>query len=159
MPRSGQAPAKLNRSEFHEEFQKSFADPSFIPVKNALEDIEEVAWKNYHDGGHKAPLTEKAGPQYFDPDYELSIEWKKTSERLAQAELTQKNANTRSRVLLICSSARNDGSCPGEISKTWRLTLIAQEALQKINMGRGAWCDYSDTGVLVSSSRCFKTDD
>jgi multimeric flavodoxin WrbA len=34
-------------------------------------------------------------------------------------------------VLLICGSSRNDGSCPGEISKTWRLAKIAQETLEK----------------------------
>lgn len=117
-PRTGQSPAKLNRDEFHEQFQNSFVDPTFIAVKDALADVEEVAWKNYHEGGHKAPLTEKAGAEFFFPDYDLSVEWKATSQRLKSAEVKQKDSNTKSRVLLICGSARNDGSCASEISKT-----------------------------------------
>ena len=27
----------------------------------------------------------------------------------------------------MCGSARNDGTCPGEISKTWRLTELAEQ--------------------------------
>ena len=34
-------------------------------------------------------------------------------------------------MLLVCGSARNDGTCPGEISKTWRLTGIAQQVVQR----------------------------
>jgi multimeric flavodoxin WrbA len=32
-------------------------------------------------------------------------------------------------MLLVCGSARNDGTCPGEVSKSFRLTEIAREAL------------------------------
>lgn len=130
-PRTGQAPAKLNREEFHREFQKSFVDPNFIAVKDALADIEEVAWKNYHEDEHKAPVTEKAGAGFFDPDYDLSVEWNTTRKRLVDAEIKQKDRQSPARVLLICGSARNDGSCPGEISKTWRLTLLAQQEFAK----------------------------
>lgn len=145
-PRKGQAPTKLDRDEFHVEFQKSFVDPNFIKVKDALADVEEVAWKNYHEDGHKAPFTEKAGPEFFDPDYDLSVEWKETSKRLALVEVKQKDRSTPSRVLLICGSARNDGSCPSEISKTWRLTLLAQEELMKANIE----VDLLDLSLLTS---------
>lgn len=128
-PRKGQAPPPLGRNEFHIQFQRSFMDPSFIDVKDALSTVEEVAWLNYVDG-HKAPVIEKAGPGFSNPDYDLSSEWKASSKRLIELDLQQKDAQTPSRVLLICGSARNDGSCPGEISKTWRLTVLAQEILQ-----------------------------
>jgi len=145
-PRTGQAPTKLDRDEFHVEFQKSFVDPTFIKVKDALADVEEVAWQNYRGDGHKAPLTEKAGPEFFAPDYDLSVEWKATSKRLALAEIKQKDSSTPSRVLLICGSARNDGSCASEISKTWRLTLLAQEELMKANIE----VDILDLSLLTS---------
>lgn len=128
-PRKGQAPPPLGRDEFHIEFRKSFSDPSFTQVSEALAQVEQVAWVNYHEG-HKAPITEKAGLNFADPDYDLSVEWKASSQRLAQLETLQKEPKTPSRVLLICGSARNDGSCPGEISKTWRLTVIAQKILE-----------------------------
>ena len=145
VPRKGQAPAPLDRNEFHLEFLKSFLDPSFGGVATQLDAVEEIAWVNYKDG-HKAPLTEKAGAEFADPDYALSVEWKSTRDRLIGAEITQKAAGTRSRVLLICSSARNDGSCPGEISKTWRLTLIAQEILEHA----GIEVDLLDLSRLIS---------
>lgn len=145
-PRTGHAPPKLNRAEFHNEFRKSFVDPAFITVKDELDAIEEIAWNNYYEGGHKAPLTEKAGEEFADPDYQLSSEWKATSKRLRLAELKQKDASTPSRVLLICGSARNDGSCPSEISKTWRMALLAQEEFLKANIE----VDLLDLSLLTS---------
>ena len=56
-PRKGQAPAPLRRDEFHLQFQRSFMDPAFNDVKEALSKVEQVAWTNYVDG-HKAPITE-----------------------------------------------------------------------------------------------------
>jgi hypothetical protein len=47
--------------------------------------VEEVAWQNYV-GKRKAPRTVKAGPGFADPDYDLSIEWKQTHDRLLGAE-------------------------------------------------------------------------
>ena len=120
-PRQGQAPAPLARVEFHLQFIRSFADPTFDAVRGALVQVEEVAWKNYQDG-RKAPVTQKAGPGFLDPDYDLSVEWKATRDRLLAAEARQKDPGTASRVLLICGAARKDGSCPGEMPKTWRMT-------------------------------------
>jgi len=125
-PRKGQAPPTLGRDEFHLQFRRSFVDPAFSEIEDALAQVEQVAWNNY-DGSHKAPLKEKAGPAFADPDYDMSVEWKASSQRLAELDRLQKDPDTPSRALLICGSARNDGTCPGEISKTWRLTLMAQE--------------------------------
>ena len=128
-PRKGQAPAKLQREEFRRRFAASFFGPAYADVKDALASVEEIAWNNY-SSGNKAPLTEKAGNEFFDPEYKLSVEWKATRDRLRAAEARQKDPATRSRVLLICGSARNDGTCPGEMSKTFRLTRMAQEVLE-----------------------------
>ncbi|GAC1427899.1 MAG: flavodoxin family protein [Burkholderiaceae bacterium] len=145
IPRTGQAPLPLNRNEFHLEFRKSFFDPAFEAVAEQIAKVEEVAWQNYKDG-RKAPVTEKAGPGFADPTYDLSAEWKATSARLVAAEKTQKDPATRSRVLLICGSARNDGSCPGEISKTWRLIMLAKEVLSTA----GVEVDVLDLSLLIS---------
>ncbi|WP_394780286.1 flavodoxin family protein [Undibacterium sp.] len=145
-PRKGQAPAKLERDEFHLEFRRSFIDPSFESVKAEIGRIEQVAWDNYINS-HKAPITEKAGPEFADPDYDMSVEWRATRDRLIAAEATQKNPATPSRVLLICGSARNDGSCPGEISKTFRMTRLAVEVLEEAGMQ----ADVLDLSELISA--------
>lgn len=128
MPRKGQYEGKLARDEFKIRFYSSYKHPSFDTVSNALEKIEAIAWDNYLHG-RKPAGTQKAGPGFADPDYDLSVEWRQTRDRLLAAETTQKNPATPSRVLLICSAARNEGSCPGEMSKTFRLTQIASELI------------------------------
>ena len=144
-PRTGQAPPPLGRDEFHLHFRRSFVDPTFGQVEEALSKVEQVAWINYVQG-HKAPITEKAGVAFANPDYDLSAEWLATSKRLAELDTLQKDPLTHSRVLLICGSARNDGSCPGEISKTWRLTGMAQEILQAQRIE----VDVLDLSLLIS---------
>jgi multimeric flavodoxin WrbA len=145
-PRKGQAPAVLKRDEFHLEFRRSFVDPAFDTVKSEIAKVEQVAWENYING-NKAPITAKAGPEFAEPDYDLSVEWKATRDKLIAAEATQKNPATPSRALLICGSARNDGSCPGEISKTFRLIQLAAETLQ----ASAIQVDLLDLSLLTSA--------
>ncbi|HSI53077.1 MAG TPA: flavodoxin family protein, partial [Ramlibacter sp.] len=127
--RKGQAPAPIQRAEFHQRFMQDFFDPAYQAEKEALGRIEEIAWHAYKEG-RKAPVTTKAGPGYADPDYDLSVEWRATRDKLVAAQKAWSRPATPSRVLLVCGSSRNDGTCPGEISKTFRLTKIAQEALR-----------------------------
>lgn len=143
--RKGQAPAKLNRDEFHLVFTRDFYDPAYQAVARELAAVEEVAWQAYVDS-HKAPVTVKAGPGFADPDYDLSVEWKETHDRLLAAEAHQKDPITRSRVLVINGAARNDGSCPGEISKTWRLSKLCEEVL----MAEGIEADLLDLSRIIS---------
>jgi len=143
--RKGQAPARLERAEFHRKFIGQFFDPAFDAVAGELAKVEEIAWQAYQDK-RKAPRTVKAGPGFADPDYDLSIEWKAAHDRLLAAEAKQKDARTPSRVLLINASARNDGTCPSEISKTWRMTNMAKETLA----AQGIEADLLDLSRLTS---------
>jgi multimeric flavodoxin WrbA len=124
--RKGQAPAMLKREEFGLRFRAPYLDPMFNIEAESIARLEEIAWKTYSDG-RKTPITRKAGSQFADPDFELSAEWLATRERLAKAQMVWANPQSPSRVLLICGSARNDGTCPGEISKTFRLLNIVRE--------------------------------
>jgi len=128
--RKGQAPAKLDRNEFRLQFHRAFADPAYRPIADALAQVENVAWQAY-DGGRKAPRTSPAGPGFADPAYALSDEWRATRDRLQLAERLQQSPATPSRILLINGSARNDGTCPGEMSKSWRMVQWLQETLQE----------------------------
>jgi multimeric flavodoxin WrbA len=127
--RKGQAPAMLARDAFHERFMQDFFDPAFRAEEAAISRLEAIAWDAYQQG-RKAPLTHKAGTGFADPDYALSDQWRATRDRLLAAQQAWAQAATPSRVLLVCGAARNDGTCPGEMSKTWRLTQIAREVLQ-----------------------------
>jgi multimeric flavodoxin WrbA len=144
-PRTGQAPPMLGREEFGKRFRIAFYDPSFQPEQAAIARLEEIAWRNY-DEDHKAPVTVKAGSGFADPGYDLSVEWLETHRRLEAAEARQKDPNTKSRVLVVCGSARNDGTCPGEMSKTFRLAKIVEETLRAESME----VDFLDLSILQS---------
>src|SRR5215207_6671103 len=143
--RKGQAPPKLSRQQFHERFRSFFMDPGYDKEPEALARVEEIAWDAYINS-RKAPHTQKAGKEFADPDYELSIEWLATRARLQQADHKRKDPATKSRVLLIIGSARNDGSCPGEISKTFRLAGLVREVLDRAQFET----DVLDLSLLIS---------
>jgi len=144
--RTGQAPGKLGRNEFHLKFTANFADPRFEPLRPDIARLEDVAWQNYCDS-RKAPVTQKAGPGFADPDYDLSVEWRAARDRLLAAEAVQKDPATTPRVLVICASSRNDGTCPGEMSKTWRMTEWAGTALAT----EGIQVDVLDLSLVTST--------
>lgn len=143
--RIGQAKTQLSREEFSQRYRASFIDPAFRVEESAIARLEEIAWHAY-DEGRKAPFTQKAGAGYADPDYDLSVEWQGTKDRLDAAQSHWGEASTPSRVLLICGSARNDGTCPGEMSKSFRLLQIAKEALEQAHIQP----DVLDLSLLTS---------
>lgn len=110
--RKGQAPETLKRDQFHERFMQPFQDPAFRSEKEALRRIELIAWEAYEQG-RKSPVTRKAGPGHADPDYELSVDWLEARARIDAAQAAWGSPQTRSRVLLVNGSPRNDGTCPG----------------------------------------------
>lgn len=143
--RKGQAPGQLEREEFHERFMDSYRDPAFNAEAEALGRLEAVAWKAYAEG-RKSPVTRKAGAGFADPEYELSVEWLAASERIQKAQTEWGNPATPSRVLLVNGSPRNDGTCPGEMSKTHRLLQFAREVLE----GQQIHTDVLDLSMLTS---------
>ena len=127
--RKGQAPDKLGRDEFRVRFYRNFADPAFQQAGDALASIEAIAWDGYVNS-RKSPVTAKAGPGFADPDYDLSVEWRANRDRLLALEQRQKDPATRSRILIINGASRNDGTCPGEMSKTFRMSKLAEDVLR-----------------------------
>lgn len=143
--RKGQTPPMLERAAFSERFRQNFFDPAFRAEDAAIARLEEIAWQAYQEG-RKAPLSSPAGPGFEDPGYALSDEWRATRERVHAAQARQRDAAAPSRVLLVCASPRNDGTCPGEQSKTHRLTLLASEVLA----AAGLQPDVLDLSLMTS---------
>jgi multimeric flavodoxin WrbA len=126
--RKGMPKVELSRDEFAKRFRERFYDPSFASVGAEIERILDVAWKNYIEY-HKSPRTRRAGARFSDPDFLLPVEWLEAREAIARAEARQKDARSKSRILLINGSSRSDQTCPGEMSKTYRLTKIAEQLI------------------------------
>src|SRR5580765_4001741 len=105
--RKGQAPPRLSREEFRRRYLTMFTDPAFDGEWPAVERLEAIAYQAY-SGGRKAPITEKAGPEFQDPTYDISSEWLATRARLRKAQEQHADPVAAGRVLVICGSDRND---------------------------------------------------
>jgi multimeric flavodoxin WrbA len=128
--RKGMPSVQLDKQEFKRRYLARFYDPAFEPLKPEIDKIAEVAWKSYEDY-NKSPRTRKAGPGFADPNYDLSVEWLETRAAIEAAEHKQKDPKSPSRILLVNGSSRSEHTCPGEMSKTFRLVTIAKEIIEK----------------------------
>lgn len=128
--RKGMPSTMLDRQTFEQRLRARFYDPAFATVEAAIESLVPIAWKAYEDD-RKAPRTRRAGPGFDDPDYELSVEWLAARDAIGAAEHRQKSPDSPSRILLINASPRSDQTCPGEISKSWRLVQVAQSVFRE----------------------------
>ncbi|MEA2853768.1 MAG: hypothetical protein QOE02_3787 [Rhodospirillaceae bacterium] len=144
--RKGMPSVALTKAEFTRRARERFVDPAFDPLQSEIAKIIEAAWDGYRES-RKAPRTKRAGPPFADPDYDLSIDWLKTRDSIARAEREQKAAASRSRILLVNGSSRSDQTCPGEMSKTFRLVEIAQRVIER---ERGFEVELLDLSLLTS---------
>jgi multimeric flavodoxin WrbA len=126
--RKGTPSVQLSREEFSKRARERFYDPTFTAVAPEIERVIELAWKNYTEY-HKSPRTRPAGAGFSDPDFALPIEWLETRNAIHEAEKGRKNPRSNSRILLINGSSRSEHTCPGEMSKTFRLAKMAEEVI------------------------------
>ena len=124
--RKGMPSVTLDKAEFSRRVRQRFYDPAFAEVEAEIERIIDVAWDGY-DNSRKSPRTRPAGPGHADPSYDLSVEWSETREAILRAEEHQKSPASKPSVLLVNGSMRSDQTCPGEISKSYRLVEIARQ--------------------------------
>ena len=99
-------------------------------------------------------MTRKAGPGYADPDHDLSVDWLAAHDAVAAAQATQADATSQARVLVIIGSARNDGSCPGEISKSFRLARWMTGELQGQGMAVDTYQAPSPLKLMIDRLVC-----
>ena len=144
--RKGMPSVQLSKAEFTARLRERFYDPAFAEVGAEIERIIEKAWEGY-DKYRKNPRTQSAGRGFADPNFELPMEWLATRTAIRNADRRQKNRKVPSRILLINGSSRSDQSCPGEMSKTFRLVTMAKEVIAK---ARGFEADLLDLSRLTS---------
>jgi multimeric flavodoxin WrbA len=129
-PREGMPSPQLSKTEFKTRYLAQFADPEFTSVTNELHTIADIAWAAY-DEGRKSPNTRKAGSAFHNPDYDLSVDWYAAHQAVTQAQKRHDDQKLKPRILLINGSSRSEHTCPGEMSKSFRLVEIAKKAMQK----------------------------
>ena len=143
--RKGQGDVKLTREEFERRLRERFFDPEFDRVAEQISSVVDIAWKTY-DEYHKSPRTRKAGPGFANPDFELPVEWLQTRDAIQHAAQQHADATRPGRVLIVSGAARHDQTCPGEMSKTFRLASLAREDVER----SGVECDFLDLSLLTA---------
>ena len=159
-PRMGMPDPQLDEAEFRKRFQAQFSDPVYEAVKADFDRVTQVAWDSY-DKGRKAPRTRKAGADFADPNYDLSVDWIAAREAIHAAQILHNDPAGPHRYLLINCSARSEHTCPGEMSKSYRLMGLARDVLKQ----SGCEVDELDLSRLTSEygrnihpcKACFST--
>ncbi|MBW8852930.1 MAG: NADPH-dependent FMN reductase, partial [Bradyrhizobium sp.] len=123
--RKGMPPVKLSREEFEGRYRSRFVDPAFAPLRRELDAIIAAAWDAYSHS-RKAPVTRKAGAGFSDPSYDLAVDWLATRAAVLEAQRRHDDAEATPRILIVNGSARSEHTCPGEMSKTWRMVKLAE---------------------------------
>src|SRR5579862_850656 len=128
--RKGMPSVAIDRAEFAKRYRALFYDPAFEKLQPEMNKIIAAAWDAY-DAYRKSPRTRPAGTGFADPAYELPLEWLATRAAIEQAAKRHQDAKSPARILLVNGSSRSDQTCPGEMSKTYRLAMLAKNAIDK----------------------------
>jgi multimeric flavodoxin WrbA len=160
-PRKGMPSPRLDEAEFKKRYREQFVDPAFGAVRGELEKIAEIAWQAYSDS-RKSPITKKAGSDFADPDYDLAIDWLNAREAVLEAQARYMDPVIAPRILVVNASSRSEHTCPGEMSKSYRLADIARQSIEQES---GLAVDMLDLSRLASEygrnihpcKACFST--
>jgi multimeric flavodoxin WrbA len=120
---------RVDKDTFYARFRERFYDPAFDGSLAEIERLAEIAWQAYEDS-RKSPRTRAAGEDFEDPEYQLSIQWLQAREEIHKAQRLQRDPQAPTRILVISAAARNEGTCPGEVSKSFRLCQIAADTFR-----------------------------
>ncbi len=143
--RKGMPPVKLSRDEFEKRYRRRFSVPVFAPLQRELASIIAAAWDAYSHS-RKSPVTRKAGPGFADPEYEIAVDWLVGREAILDAQRRHDDLSAAPRILIINGSSRSEHTCPGEMSKTWRLVKLVEPVLVE----KGFAVDILDLSRLAS---------
>ncbi len=129
-PRKGSPSPRLDETEFKKRFLNQFQDRAYAPLSVELDRVANAAWDAYFNS-RKSPKTRRAGPEFADPDYDLATDWLAARDAIHAAQARHEDITGPRRFLLISGSSRTEHTCPGELSKTYRLIKIAEEVLRQ----------------------------
>ncbi len=144
--RREQPSTKLSREEFARRLGERFYDPAFDAVRAEIDRVMDVAWTTY-DEYHKSPRTRKAGPGFFDPEFDLPVEWLAARDAVHEAQRRHEDPAGPRRVLLVSAAARSNETCPGETPKTYRLAQLAADVFAR---EADVECDFLDLSLLTA---------
>ncbi|HKT71423.1 MAG TPA: hypothetical protein VJQ47_00915 [Steroidobacteraceae bacterium] len=96
----GMPGTRLPEQEFKRRFLDQYIDPAFDSLRAELERIAAAAWDGYRES-RKSPRTRKAGPCFYDPDYELADDWLEASAAIGTSQSQHDDVGGPDRFLVI----------------------------------------------------------
>ena len=138
-PREGTPSRRLSEEQFVARFLSQFADAAFDQLRDELARVAAAAWDAYANQ-RKSPRTRKAGPEFADPAHDLAEDWIVARAAIQAAQARHDDRAGPLRVLLISCSSRSEHTCPGEMSKSFRLPRSpARFSRARRRCGRSTW--------------------
>ncbi|WP_028749090.1 flavodoxin family protein [Rhizobium mesoamericanum] len=128
-PRTGSPSPRLDEAEFKRRFLNQFQDEAYASLGVELAKIASAAWEVYKHS-RKSPRTRKAGAGFEDANFDLSVDWIAARDAVLSAQRRHEDRNGPRRFLLINGSSRSEHTCPGEVSKSFRIVEIARAVLE-----------------------------
>ena len=143
--RKGQGDVKLTREEFERRLRERFYDPAFqnverqMPRSSTSPGTPTTSTARVRARGRRAPASPIP-----------SSSCRSSGSRRASG-FNRPSANrgcdaVPAVCLLVCGAARHDQTCPGEMSKTFRLASQAREEIERA----GLQCDLLDLSLLTA---------
>ncbi|KRB49274.1 NADPH-dependent FMN reductase [Rhizobium sp. Root708] len=129
-PRKGSPSPRLDETEFKRRILNQFSDPAYGELDGELAKVAAAAWDAY-ENSRKSPRTRVAGPEFADPGYELSVDWLTARDAIDQARQRYEKSDDPHRILLVNGSSRSEHTCPGELSKSYRMVELARSLLDQ----------------------------
>src|SRR3569832_1300959 len=124
--RKGMPPVRLSREEFEKRYRRRIAVFVFALLVLVFVAVFVVAWDAYSHS-RKVSVMCRAGEGFADPDYEIAVDWLAAREAILQAQRAHQDISRPPCILVINGSPRSEHSCPGEMSKSWRLLERAHQ--------------------------------
>jgi multimeric flavodoxin WrbA len=121
---------RLDEAEFKRRYRQHFYDPAFDTLAEEIERIADVAWDAYSNS-RKAPVTRAAGADFHNPSHELSVEWLAARDAIRTAQDRFEDIARPPSILIINGSSRSEHTCPGEMSKSFRMICEAEGAIRE----------------------------
>jgi hypothetical protein len=100
-------------------------------LSRKIEAIVATAWDAY-SRSRKGPVTREAEPGFADPSYGVASDWLAARQAILEAQRRHDTVDEPARILVINGSSRSEHTCPGEMSKTWRLVELAEPVFRKM---------------------------
>ena len=144
--RKGQGDVKLTREEFERRLRERFYDPEFEKVERTdrrrdrrrVEGLRRVPQEPAHAKGRTRLRQSR-----FRAAGRMARDARAHSARRSVSTTTPAAAAA---CCSSCGAARHDQTCPGEMSKTFRLASLAREEVERA----GVECDFLDLSLLTA---------